>query len=293
MDWATWPRARRRPGARRAAGSAGRRRDACAQRSHADPRDCGPGAAAVGDARLRLSRRERRTGQAAICGRRSARPCQNLGIVWGLFSVMVIVAGSTALHAVYTGAGPTYLGVSHYSQIESIPVAGQVLGPAFPGALGVPRAAVLLARSHRRGVHDADLRVADDDLLLPGHGAAELALHAGQHARSRSCSPSGSRCRRCSRRSGSCRRCSRRFSRWSAIWCSRPSRSLVILYFVTRPAMGEFRAEPRPQCRAGRSPRSSRPCSSSTAFWGWSMIAPAAHAPDVVAAHRARPASSP
>jgi len=64
------------------------------------------------------------------------RTVQNLGVVWGLFSVVVIVAGATALHAVYNGAGPTYLGVSHYSQIESIPVAGQVLGPAFPGALG-------------------------------------------------------------------------------------------------------------------------------------------------------------
>jgi hypothetical protein len=62
---------------------------------------------------------------------------QNLGVIWGLFSVVVIVAGATALHAVYTGSGPTYLGVSHYSQIESIAVAGQVLGPAFPGALGV------------------------------------------------------------------------------------------------------------------------------------------------------------
>jgi len=60
----------------------------------------------------------------------------NLGVVWGLFSVMVIVAGATALHDVYTGAGPTHLGVRHYSQIESIAVAGQVLGPAFPGALG-------------------------------------------------------------------------------------------------------------------------------------------------------------
>ncbi len=64
------------------------------------------------------------------------RTVQNLGVIWGLFSVVVIVAGATALHAVYTGAGPMYLGVSHYSQIESIPVAGQVLGPAFPGALG-------------------------------------------------------------------------------------------------------------------------------------------------------------
>ncbi len=60
----------------------------------------------------------------------------NLGVVWGLFSLVVIVAGATALHNVYTGAGPEHLGVRHYSQIESIPVAGQVLGPAFPGALG-------------------------------------------------------------------------------------------------------------------------------------------------------------
>jgi manganese transport protein len=61
---------------------------------------------------------------------------QNLGVIWGLFSVVVIVAGTTALHNVYTGSGPSFLGVSHYSQIESIPVAGQVLGPAFPGFLG-------------------------------------------------------------------------------------------------------------------------------------------------------------
>ena len=60
----------------------------------------------------------------------------NLGVVWGMFSVVVIVAGATALHDVYTGSGPTHLGVRHFSQIESIPVAGQVLGPAFPGALG-------------------------------------------------------------------------------------------------------------------------------------------------------------
>ena len=61
---------------------------------------------------------------------------QNLGVIWGVFSIVVIVAGTTALHNVYTGSGPTFLGVSHYSQIESIPVAGQVLGPAFPGFLG-------------------------------------------------------------------------------------------------------------------------------------------------------------
>ena len=27
-------------------------------------------------------------------------------MIWGLFSVVVIVAGATALHAVYTGTGP-------------------------------------------------------------------------------------------------------------------------------------------------------------------------------------------
>jgi hypothetical protein len=60
----------------------------------------------------------------------------NLGLIWGAFSVVVIVAGTTALHNVYTGSGPSFLGVSHFSQIETIPVAGQVLGPAFPGFLG-------------------------------------------------------------------------------------------------------------------------------------------------------------
>jgi manganese transport protein len=63
------------------------------------------------------------------------RTVYNLGLLWGLFSVVVIVAGTTALHNVYTGSGPSFLGVSHFSQIESIPVAGQVLGPAFPGVL--------------------------------------------------------------------------------------------------------------------------------------------------------------
>lgn len=77
------------------------------------------------------------SGQTAADIRASFRKTiQNLGVIWGLFSVVVIVAGTTALHNVYTGSGPSYLGVSHFSQIESIPVAGQVLGPAFPGALG-------------------------------------------------------------------------------------------------------------------------------------------------------------
>ena len=76
------------------------------------------------------------SGQTAADIKRSFwKTVTNLGVVWGLFSVFVIVAGATALHAVYTGSGPALLGVNHYSQIESIPVAGQVLGPAFPGVL--------------------------------------------------------------------------------------------------------------------------------------------------------------
>ena len=62
-----------------------------------------------------------------------------------------------------------------------------------PGSARLSRAALLLGRSHRRRVHHADLRVADDDLLLSRHGAEELALHGGQPARSRWCSRSGSR----------------------------------------------------------------------------------------------------
>ncbi|MFC1552572.1 divalent metal cation transporter, partial [Candidatus Latescibacterota bacterium] len=53
----------------------------------------------------------------------------NFGVIWGLFSVMVVVAGVTALHNVYTGAG----GGLHYSQISTIPEAGKVIAPALPG----------------------------------------------------------------------------------------------------------------------------------------------------------------
>ena len=178
---------------------------------------------------------------------------QNLGVIWGLFSVVVIVAGATALHAVYTGSGPTFLGVSHYSQIESIPVAGQVLGPAFPGALGLPGAAVLLARADRRGVHDAHLGVADDDLLLPRHRAAGLALHATTTRCSRWCSRCGSPFPRWSRRSGSCRRCSRRFIAMVGNLLMAPVAVAVIFYFVNQPAHGRVPRQRRPQPRARRS----------------------------------------
>ena len=140
---------------------------------------------------------------------------QNLGVIWGLFSVVVIVAGATALHAVYTGAGPSYLGVSHYSQIESIPVAGQVLGPALPGALGF-----LAPRLFSLGLFAAAFTTLISVALTMTYfcpispvrtGSSQLTTPA-----SRWSSPHGLRCPPWWRRSGNCRRCSKRFSRWSA-----------------------------------------------------------------------------
>ncbi len=52
----------------------------------------------------------------------------NFGVIWGLFSVVVVVAGVTALHNIYTGAD----GGLHYSQISSVPEAGKVIAPALP-----------------------------------------------------------------------------------------------------------------------------------------------------------------
>lgn len=56
----------------------------------------------------------------------------NFGVIWGAFSVVVVVAGVTALHNVYTGVG----GGLHYSQISSVNDAGQVIAPALPAAIG-------------------------------------------------------------------------------------------------------------------------------------------------------------
>jgi hypothetical protein len=53
----------------------------------------------------------------------------NLGFLWGLFSVVCVVCGVTALHDVYVGDG------LHYSQIASVKQAGAVLTPALPASL--------------------------------------------------------------------------------------------------------------------------------------------------------------
>lgn len=55
----------------------------------------------------------------------------NFGIIWGLFSVVVTIAGVTALHDVYRGEN----GGLHFSQIVNVSEAGRVITPALPSSL--------------------------------------------------------------------------------------------------------------------------------------------------------------
>ncbi len=59
----------------------------------------------------------------------------NFGVIWGLFSVVVVVAGATALHDFYSD--PTYIEgqITHFSQFEKVFDAGRVIRPALPAAL--------------------------------------------------------------------------------------------------------------------------------------------------------------
>jgi len=57
----------------------------------------------------------------------------NMGFLWGFFSVIGIIAGATALHSVYTGTGA---GELHFSMIDNVAAAGQVISPALPASLG-------------------------------------------------------------------------------------------------------------------------------------------------------------
>ena len=108
--------------------------------------------------------------------------------------MVVIVAGATALHAVYTGSGPAFLGVTHYWQSQSIPVAGQVLGPALPGALGflAPRLfslglfaaafttliSVALTMTYFCHIARKNWKFTDDNTLFKGVFAAWIAVPA-------------------------------------------------------------------------------------------------------------------
>ncbi len=55
----------------------------------------------------------------------------NFGYIWGMFSVVVVIAGVTALHNVYKGQD----GGLHYSQIASVSQAGRVIAPALPNVI--------------------------------------------------------------------------------------------------------------------------------------------------------------
>ncbi len=57
----------------------------------------------------------------------------NMGIIWGAFSVVVVVAGYYALNQVYQGTGAP--GDLHFSQISTVTQAGMVLAPAMPSAI--------------------------------------------------------------------------------------------------------------------------------------------------------------
>jgi manganese transport protein len=57
----------------------------------------------------------------------------NFGVIWGLFSVVVVVAGATALHKFYLGTGAA--GDLHFSQIDNVAQAGRVLAPALPSII--------------------------------------------------------------------------------------------------------------------------------------------------------------
>ena len=162
---------------------AGRRQPgASRERLHADHGHRRPGAAAGGAAVLRLPRDATPARRRPTSGAAFWKTVQNLGVIWGLFSVVVIVAGATALHAVYTGSGPVVPRRQPLLADREHPGRRPGARPGVSRRARLPGAAVLLARPDRGRVHDADLRVADDDLLLPRHGAARLALHARQPA---------------------------------------------------------------------------------------------------------------
>lgn len=55
----------------------------------------------------------------------------NFGIIWGLFSVVVVVAGATALHDFYSDPN----GALHFSQVEKVFDAGRVIAPALPAGI--------------------------------------------------------------------------------------------------------------------------------------------------------------
>ena len=159
------------------------------ERPHAGDRHRRPGAAAGGDARP-TGTSPTNAGQTAADIRPGvledgAEPRRHLGPVLGGGHRRRRHGAARRLHRL---RARSISASATTRRFESIPVAGQVLGPAFPGALGF-----LAPRFFSLGLIAAAFTtlisvVADDDLLLPRHGAAGLALHAPTTRCSRSCS---------------------------------------------------------------------------------------------------------
>ena len=59
----------------------------------------------------------------------------NFGWIWGAFSVVVVVAGATALHNFYTSNVFVEGKITHFSQVVEIFDAGKVIAPALPAGL--------------------------------------------------------------------------------------------------------------------------------------------------------------
>ena len=157
--------------------------DAHARRLHPDHGHRRAGAAARGVPVLRLSRGQRRLqGDGGGHSRRlledGAEPRHHLGPLLRRGDRRRRHGAARGVHrlrAHLPGREPLLADPEH---------PGGRAGPraGVPRRARLPGAALLLDRTHRRRVHDADLGVADDDLLLPGHGAEELALHRRQPA---------------------------------------------------------------------------------------------------------------
>jgi len=59
----------------------------------------------------------------------------NFGVIWGIFSVVVVVAGATAIHNFYVDPSFVEGEIRHFSQFEEVYDAGRVIAPALPAGI--------------------------------------------------------------------------------------------------------------------------------------------------------------
>jgi hypothetical protein len=171
---------------------------------------------------------------------------QNLGVIWGLFSVVVIVAGTTALHNIYT-VPARVSSASATSRRSKASRRRQVLGPRFRVRSDSWRRGFFSLGLVGAGIHHAHLRVVDDDLSLSRHVRTGLALHASNKKFQIGL-------RVVDRDSGAADAVLGAPALLKAIIAMvgnlllAPAAVAVIFYFVNRPAMGELRANAGATC---------------------------------------------